>query len=71
MKWISDWSEIESEASYFVCPINKTEDRYWLGQPERLVGWQVKRRRKGLYAALLMPECDVNALVDAAKGGTP
>lgn len=61
--WTTDWSEIDERASYFICPISKTGNRYWLGQPERLTGWQVKQRKQGCYVAMVAPECDVERLV--------
>lgn len=55
-EWITDWSKLERTENYIVCPINKTGDRRWLGQPQRMIGWQVERLMPRLYAALPMPE---------------
>lgn len=57
-EWITDWAKIDDSKWYFVCPINKSGDRVYLGQPEARVGWSVKRLLRGCYAALERPEFD-------------
>jgi hypothetical protein len=57
MDWITDWSEIDSDETYIVCPVNtgRSSKQPYLGQPQMMKGWQVQRLIPRLYAALPMP----------------
>ncbi len=57
-QWITDWSLIDEESLYIVCPINAHEGGVLsLGQPaERAKGWYVKRLTERCYAALECPK---------------
>lgn len=57
--WITDWSKIEDNKKYLVCPINSkvTDGTLYLGQPTAIEsGWKVKRYMEKCYAALPVPE---------------
>jgi hypothetical protein len=67
--WIFDWSKLDDDAMYIVCPINVAHEHYYLGQPlGRMRGWEVKRLRPKCYAALLIPELTHEQLEKRVKG---
>lgn len=59
-EWIIDWSKIDSDKRYIVCPINETNTgEIYIGQSIGVMqGWAVKTMLPRCYAALLFPDFD-------------
>ena len=55
--WITDWSLIDQDEKYIVCPIVASADKsLYLGQPSTMLGHQVRGLMEKFYVALPMPE---------------
>jgi hypothetical protein len=60
---IVDWSEIDEQERYIVFPVNQyaNQPMLYLGNPNTMAGWMVKRLTPFCYVAMPIPDFDTGA----------
>jgi len=62
--WITDWTTVDDKQRYIVFPVQQqaNHDDLYLGRPELMFGWQLKRLMSLCYVALPLPAFDSSVL---------